>query len=238
MSLDYLTEFLMKERWKVIEEFPDCEVSTEGRVRRLKSNGKYHYYTPTLRGGYPMYWTVRLRKNGRQYTRRVHRLMALAFIPNDNPDIKVTIDHLNGNPHDNRLENLQWKSQKRNNHNRDRKHNMSLLHDDGYLTDSMYDIFGEDYSLEDISTIRTQMRQGFTFENALEYLSVSKRRGVWLHARSRRVYYKGKRVTIMMLCDRFGLNYDEYKFKFERESDVTEEFNRIDPVVRRVFKIN
>jgi hypothetical protein len=43
----------------------------------------------------------------------VHRLVALAFL--DNPDFKRVVNHKNGNPKDNRLENLEWATHSENN---------------------------------------------------------------------------------------------------------------------------
>ena len=39
-----------------------------------------------------------------------HRIIALQFIPNDEPDDKPFIDHINHNRTDNRLDNLRWVS--------------------------------------------------------------------------------------------------------------------------------
>jgi hypothetical protein len=52
------------------------------------------------------YWTVKLHRDGKDSTQFVHKLLALAFIPN--PDGKSCINHINGDKLDNRLTNLEW----------------------------------------------------------------------------------------------------------------------------------
>tara|TARA_R100001198_G_C5243345_1_gene221664 strand:+ start:593 stop:1108 length:516 start_codon:yes stop_codon:yes gene_type:complete len=52
------------------------------------------------------YIRAEFRKNGKRVSVAVHRLVALAFIPN--PSNKEEINHINGIKTDNRLENLEW----------------------------------------------------------------------------------------------------------------------------------
>lgn len=48
----------------------------------------------------------RYQKNGNVSKFKIHRLVAEAFIPN--PENKPTVDHINRDRFDNRLENLRW----------------------------------------------------------------------------------------------------------------------------------
>jgi hypothetical protein len=72
----------VNEEWKVIEGFPNYEVSSEGRVRR---GSKILKATPNSHG----YLHVSLYREGRGHTKRVHYLVAQAFLPNPNnlPDV-------------------------------------------------------------------------------------------------------------------------------------------------------
>ena len=54
------------------------------------------------------YYRVALHKNRKQLNKSIHRLVAEAFIPN--PNNLGTVDHINENKLDNRVENLQWLS--------------------------------------------------------------------------------------------------------------------------------
>lgn len=90
-------------KFKEINDFPNYEVSDTGLVRnkrknRLKEPGK------DCRG----YLKVDLYKNSKRYTRKIHRLVAEAFIPNESPSYRREINHIDGNKQNNSVENLEW----------------------------------------------------------------------------------------------------------------------------------
>jgi len=89
-------------------------VSTHGRVRNDK---RMKFLTPrNLRG----YARVSLWFDGKANDKRIHRLVAEAFLPN--PDCKPEVNHKNGIRNDNRLCNLEWVTPQEN-----VKHKMEVL---------------------------------------------------------------------------------------------------------------
>lgn len=106
------------EKWKRIDGFP-YEVSNLGRIRRYKNISKFSNSSvgkilkPWKSGNY---LAVTLLIDGKQHAFTVHRIVMETFI-GERP-YKADIHHIDGNKHNNRLENLGYTS---------RSHNMKAL---------------------------------------------------------------------------------------------------------------
>ena len=116
----------MEEIWKDIAGYEGLyQVSNQGRVKSLEryvENRVAQNYQPerirTLMerkkpGQETGYKAIILYKNNKGKNCYVHRLVAAAFVPN--PENKKTVNHINGDKHDNRAENLEWMTYRENN---------------------------------------------------------------------------------------------------------------------------
>jgi hypothetical protein len=100
----------IEEIFKPIDGFDNYFVSNMGNIKSDKTNRLLQIQKKTD------YSTVGLSNINKIYCFLVHRLVAKAFIPN--PENKLTVNHINHNTHDNRVENLEWSSYKeQNEHN-------------------------------------------------------------------------------------------------------------------------
>ncbi|KAA6340120.1 hypothetical protein EZS27_011996 [termite gut metagenome] len=97
------------EIWRPIQGFEaHYEVSNYGNVRRKKSKRLRNINYAQV---YP---TVLLSVNGVHKTLRVHRLVALAFLPMRD-ESKTHVNHIDGNKRNNHVNNLEWVTQAENN---------------------------------------------------------------------------------------------------------------------------
>ena len=89
------------ETWRLCKSAPYLMVNDKGDVWSIAKKRKSTQRLSS-RGYYLVGWTNRL----------AHRLVAEEFVPN--PERKPCVNHIDGNPRNNRAENLEWVTQKEN----------------------------------------------------------------------------------------------------------------------------
>lgn len=103
----------VKELWKPLLEYKGIKVSSFGRIwKDANKSRKERILTefPKDRDGYCRCSVQRL--DGTWTSQPVHRLVAKAFIPN--PENKQSVNHIDNNRQNNRVENLEWVTPKEN----------------------------------------------------------------------------------------------------------------------------
>jgi hypothetical protein len=128
------------EEWKNIYGYEEYQVSTLGRVKRLAyyknvcGGGKQYCEERILKlqkrkGGYQ---AIVLSKNSKAKSFLVHRLVAMAFIPN--PENLPQVNHKDENPSNNCVDNLEWCNQRYNSNYGTSKYRISAKLKNGILS--------------------------------------------------------------------------------------------------------
>ncbi len=105
------------EEWKQISFDGRYFISNLGNVKSIIS-GKERMLSPCLSNA--GYLFIRIKSKAQM----IHRLVALMFIPTENPSLHI--DHIDGNKLNNQVDNLRWVTQKENNNNPITKSRISI----------------------------------------------------------------------------------------------------------------
>lgn len=101
---------LKPEEWRPVpaEHYEHYHVSSLGRVKNTR-RGNFMKPDKTNNTGY---YRIRLKSNPHEWATFIHKLVALAFVPN--PENKPCVNHKNGDKYDNSATNLEWVTEKEN----------------------------------------------------------------------------------------------------------------------------
>lgn len=88
--------------WRTVDDYPNYHVSDDGAFIQNKRTGRFLKQCDNNKG----YLTVNLYNNGHKKTVGVHRLVAELYVEGADPDL--TVNHRDGNKHNNHPGNLEW----------------------------------------------------------------------------------------------------------------------------------
>lgn len=91
---------------KPIKDFPGYYITDCGDVYSRVRQNNYRFHKVTAHDNGHGYLIVGLWKKGKNHSKKIHRLVADAFIPN--PNHKEQVNHKDGNKRNNTVNNLEW----------------------------------------------------------------------------------------------------------------------------------
>ena len=104
-----------------VQGYPNYEISQYGNIRREKDK---KVIKPQIK--HDGYLAVRISRSGEKKEYKIHRLVAIHFIPNINNC--PIVDHINLNKFDNRVQNLRWCNETESAHNTSSHKNSSSIY--------------------------------------------------------------------------------------------------------------
>ena len=146
-----------------LDEF--ISVSNYGRVRNEKTG---HYYVVCKgKDKNSKYFRVTIKYNDTKYSCSVHRLVALSFLENKLGK-EAHVDHIDKNPENNHLSNLQWLLPKEH-MKKDKGISVTEVKDNGEIT--VYDMMTEaaEEICVNVGQISTAIKEGHKYKNSYWY---------------------------------------------------------------------
>lgn len=183
------------------KEYPNYGTSKCGKVYRLSTKRQMKQSLQ----GVPNYWYVRTCHNNVPKNTRVHIMLAICWVDNPDPENRKVVNHIDGNPLNNTIENLEWNTLAQNN-----QHGRKL---EGNYGDGLYNATLTD---ELVHTLCKRLAQGERVKDLAEEYDLSKdvvskvRSGsTWFHVR--KLYdipnaFKNSfsRETIIWVCEQIS----------------------------------
>ena len=134
---------IIQEEWRIISGYEEYKVSNLGRIKRLAydkvvcGGSKQHCAERILKPQIRKrgYLAVSLSKNSKAKSFLIHRLVAIAFIPN--PENLPQVNHKDENTSNNHVDNLEWCNQKYNSNYGTSKERISTKLKNGILSKSV-----------------------------------------------------------------------------------------------------
>ena len=149
------------EEWRDCIGFKNYQASNLGNIRNKKRLNVIKPRADVIRNTYTRFQVNVTNELGKQVNQRVHRLVAKAFIPN--PDNRTEIDHIDGDPSNNRVDNLRWSTRSEQNFN-------TRVRSDNILGEKNIHLLKRDrLSRYRVSGVRYKTRDFQTLEEAIKY---------------------------------------------------------------------
>ena len=146
--------------------------------------------------GIPQYKYVNLNYEGQHKLRRIHVLVAQAFIENDDPENKKFVDHIDRNKMNNHQDNLRWVTQSENKRNLD----PSIYFGDMHIRDFLLKYEKPEAAYQHIYT---SLRNGLSQEEAILRYDEFLQYGLF----RRKVVWNDDEVYLTDLCNEYSRDY-------------------------------
>lgn len=216
------------EEWKEVEGWNGkYEVSNTGEVRNVWDN------VPVAKviAGIPQYWYVNLSGEYGRDLKRVHILVAKAFIPN--PDKLPMVDHEDRDKLNNNLSNLRWVTRSQNGRNRDSNIVVQYHGEDRLFIELCEELFEEDWFSAYKYLYQRMKYKQIDFKSALDdYYNLLEHGFV-----GNTVEWEGQEVYLNSLCSDFKREYATVKSRLSQGWDVWNAIYDIKPYWTYSFEV-